>query len=293
MFFPLLILFSGICTGNTFQQDSLLNVKPCNHAAEIVTTYEDSLIFDNLVATFRNKEMSLNEYIISIAHFFIGTPYVSSTLEIDGEEWLVVNLREVDCITFVEYVAALSLCFAKKQYDFNNFTEMLMFLRYQSGKIDGYQSRLHYFSDWLIDNQNKGIVEIVSNRIGNATFDNKVNFMTSNAHLYRQLSDSTIIEQLKTVETRISSYSMKYITKDNIKNIENEINNGDIIAFATSIKGLDISHIGFAIFKNGQLFLLHASSENKKVEISALSLSDYLEKRKNITGILAGRVSVR
>ena len=258
---------------------------------EIYTTTNDTLIFNELCSNFRNKNLSLHEYIVSVGNFFIGTSYIASTLETDREEHLVINLHEMDCVTFVEYVTALSISFYKKQYKFENFVEILTMIRYRSGIIDGYTSRLHYFSEWLQNNTQKGFLNIVSNTIGDAIFDKKVNFMTANSHLYKQLKDSAVINQLKIIEDCISSYSIKYITKNNIKNIENEIKSGDIIAFTSSIKGLDVSHVGFAVHENGKLYLLHASSDTKKVEVTSLLLVDYIINRKNITGILIGRVS--
>jgi hypothetical protein len=262
---------------------------------EVVATDEDSLIFEILVNDFRDNELildglPLSEYIIRIGICFLRTPYVASTLEINEDECLVINLREMDCTTFVEYVTALALCFSAQKYDFSDFVNVLTNIRYRSGKIAGYASRLHYFSDWLQDNKIKGIINIVSDNIGNDMFDNKVNFMTSNSHLYKQLVDTTWMGQIKIIEADVSSKTMKYITKDYMKNIENKIYQGDIIALASSIKGLDISHVGFAIRRNGRLHLLHASSLNKKVEISSVPLDNYLNKHFHYSGILIGRV---
>lgn len=40
--------------------------------------------------------------------------------------------------------------------------------------------------------------------------------------------------------------------------------NGDIIAFTTSVKGLDITHVGIAEYIRGKLHLLHTSSTEKE-----------------------------
>jgi hypothetical protein len=257
---------------------------------DVDATEEDTLIFKQLINTLPDKILSLREYILHVGIFFIKTPYLSSTLEIEGEERLVINFRSMDCTTFVEYVTALALCFSNKKYEFDDFVKILTYIRYRSGNIDGYISRLHYFSDWLHDNNKKGIIDIVSNNTGDVVFDNTVDFMTSNPRLYKQLSDTFVIEQLKNIETNISTLSMKYITRDHIKNVENKIMDGDIIGFVSSLKGLDISHVGFVIRKSGKLHLLHASSLNKKVEISSLPLDDYLNKNFNYSGIVVGRI---
>ena len=67
------------------------------------------------------------------------------------------------------------------------------------------------------------------------------------------------------------------------------IQTGDIIALTSAIKGLDITHTGFAIRKeDGRIHLLHASSKGK-VEISELPLADYLQGIKHNTGIIVAR----
>jgi hypothetical protein len=74
-----------------------------------------------------------------------------------------------------------------------------------------------------------------------------------------------------------------------VKNIAGKIKNGDIIAITTKIKGLDISHTGFAVWKNKDLHLLHASQDAGKVVISRKNLSQYLLDNKNQSGIMVLR----
>jgi len=278
------------CTINSSKKDSSPVQAEKIPNFEILTSKKDSLIFYNLENQFKDKKLSVNEYIIAIGKYFSGTPYVASTLEIEGDEKLVVNLHEMDCTTFVEYVTALSLCFSENLFDFNDFAQMLAEIRYYDGKIIGYPSRLHYFSGWLQNNSKNGIIGIISDSIGNKVFDNKVNFMTSNSHLYRQLSDTALIKQLEIIEREVSLHKMRFITKDNISQIENSIKNGDIIAFASSVRGLDVSHVGFAINRAGKIHLMHASSGNKQVEITSVPLDEYLRKLSSVSGILVGRV---
>ena len=283
----LLFLMLWITTSSCTINSSKKNLSPIQSEKisnlEILTSEKDSLIFHNLANQFKDKELSVNDYIIDIGEHFSGTLYVTSTLETESGEKLVVNLREMDCTTFVEYVIALSLCFSENLFDFNDFAQMLVKVRYYDGKIDGYPSRLHYFSGWLQNNSKKGILDIVSDSIGNKVFDNKVNFMTSNSNLYRQLSDTALIRQLEITEREVSSHEMRYITKDNIPKIENSIKNGDIIAFASSIKGLDVSHVGFAVNRAGRIYFMHASSGNKQVEITSVPLDEYLRKLSSVT----------
>ena len=67
------------------------------------------------------------------------------------------------------------------------------------------------------------------------------------------------------------------------------IRDGDIIALATQIPGLDVTHTGIAIRgDDGRIHLLHASTEGR-VKVSEEPLADYLEGIKGNTGILVVR----
>ena len=62
---------------------------------------------------------------LEIGKFFLGTPYVTGTLETEGAEHLVVNLREYDCVTFVENVVALVYLVKSQEKSFKAFRRLL------------------------------------------------------------------------------------------------------------------------------------------------------------------------
>jgi len=233
---------------------------------------------------------STADLILALSGKFLGTPYVAHTLEVKEPEQLVINLAGMDCTTFVEHMLAMARAIRKGNVSFEDFSQILACIRYRGGVIDAYPSRLHYFTDWLHDNASKGILEIASNTIGNEVHDNHVAFMTANPGSYRQLENPAFVEKMKEVEKTVSAYEMNFIPKGKIKELENLIRNGDIIALTTDIDGLDVSHTGFAIFQNGRLHLLHASLRTNKVEITPVPLSQYLAPMRRVTGILVGRV---
>jgi len=68
------------------------------------------------------------------------------------------------------------------------------------------------------------------------------------------------------------------------------VQNGDLIAITTSIPGLDIAHVGLAIFVNERLHLFHASSTQKEVVISEETLQDYLKGITKNNGIIVARL---
>lgn len=231
--------------------------------------------------------------IVFFAEKLLGTPYKGGTLEAQGKETLTVNLREVDCTTFVETVLALTMASCSKEQDFDGFVSALRRVRYRGGVVDGYFSRLHYFSDWILDNEKKGIVKEVSRdfSINKQTLD--LHYMSSHPDSYAHLKNNPEgIEKIKAQEQKLTGISFCFMPTSlpNLKQTISKIKEGDIIAFVTSIDGLDVSHVGFAVRKGGKVGLLHASSVHKKVEIAALSLDEYMLSGKKITGIRILRV---
>ena len=101
----------------------------------------------------RLGNLPVNERIPSIARFFLGTPYQSNTLNVTREELPVINLHELDCVTFVENVLALAFLEQYNQQSTEAFVLNIIRLRYRNAEIVDYTSRLHYSSDWLYEMQ--------------------------------------------------------------------------------------------------------------------------------------------
>ena len=249
------------------------------------------MIFDSYIAyieTFKSDQIS--ELIIKTAHFFLNKPYVASTLEIEPEG-LVVNLREFDCTTFVETVLALSR--TVKLYDkptIENFCGQLLNIRYRRGSISDYTSRIHYFSDWIYENETREHVKDVTKEIGGDPYKLKLNFMSSHPDSYKQLkSNPGFVEIMRKKEAEISGrddYSV--ITEALISSCGKDMRDGDIVCFVTDIEGLDVSHVGF-IYNDGQLTFIHASTSAKKVIVNPQPLSVYIEKNKRNIGVMIAR----
>jgi len=248
----------------------------------------------NTIIQYANKnnlaDKTMPEIEIAIAKYFLDTPYLAKTLEINSEESLVVNLRKFDCTTYLENVISLSKCIKSKKTEIKDFTDILTKLRYKNGKINKYPSRLHYFTGWLLDNEKKQLISIVSNTFADDDFDAKVDFMSTHPQYYKQLKNEYLLAQIKETEKDISKAKLKFIPKEKIHLYEKYIKNGDIIAISTTIKGLDIAHVGIAYFPDDRLHLIHASSSQNKVTISQEPLEDYLKNFKKKNGILVARL---
>lgn len=261
---------------------------------------KDKEIFDKYVVYIKEKiSLPTGELIIESAKFFLGTPYVAHTLEIEPEG-LVINLRELDCTTFLETVYALVMTVRTEELTFENFCNKLKFLRYREGVINDYADRLHYTSDWIYTNEKKGLINRVVNcsnsELANGSNSDQIQFnlniMSARPDLYKQLKDNEkLIEKVKAREIFLSSLTHYYLPTGKIETNKQLLKNGDMVGFVTTLPGIDISHVGIIYFEGENLRFIHASSSHKKVVISEISLTDYLLKNPKNTGIIVARAA--
>ncbi|MCD8538972.1 MAG: DUF1460 domain-containing protein [Leadbetterella sp.] len=230
----------------------------------------------------------LNKTVVNVAEQFLGKPYVAATLE-KTPEALVINLEEFDCFTLVENVLALSLAKHSPEAGLDIYREYLQLLRYRDGVIDGYASRMHYFTDWARQAVHNGILEDITGEVGEVQ-EKPITFMSENRRLYPALAtDDKALAEVMEAEKALNENSFYYVPKAKFSEVEAFIEEGDIIAFTSVVKGLDVNHEGFAVRKGGKLHLLHASLDEKKVIISKETLQQYLDRIKKHTGIMIFR----
>ncbi len=253
----------------------------------------DSIIFRKFLNYSVQENLSrkpAGERVAAVGRFFLETPYVAFTLEAPGPEQLQINLHGLDCTTLVENALALSKMLVSKTQDFETYKSLLTSIRYRNGKLDGYPSRLHYASDWLTDNAQKGYLMFVNLGYQTSSMHPQVNFMSTHPTFYAALkADSTLIPAIIAQEDRVNQMSFPYLPKDKVSDKASSIRTGDIIAISTGLAGLDFSHLGIAFRQKGKIYLLHASSTGKKVLVSAKPLSEYLAGIKKHTGIVVVR----
>lgn len=245
-----------------------------------------------------SKRYSQADDVVSyFAKKFVGIPYVANTLEVNDEEQLVVNLRQMDCTTYVETVVSLALCVQNGQFTYQDYINALRNLRYRNGVIDGYGSRLHYFSDWIDNNENMGFVKEVQspNPPFSAIQVLNLDFMSKHPHSYKALRISPyLVEEIRETEINLNGKKMNYIPKSSLANtslLRKVIRNGDILAIVTNVKGLDIAHLGIALWRKDGLHMLHASSKQGKVVEDNNTLRTYLNGNKSFLGIRVLRLN--
>lgn len=270
---------------------SLCFVCPVSHSQEIVCSAADKNAFYTKISEIEGLHAKDNfgKTLTAVGKTFLGTPYVGQTLEIGEYEALVVNLQGMDCTTFVENVLVFALMLKNGQTSFDDFTHVLETVRYKNGVLDGYASRLHYFTEWIADNETKGSVKDITSEIGGTDIAKAINFMSTHRELYPHLKDEENFKKIQASEHYLNTRSICVLAQDKIEANEHLLQSGDIVALSTKIDGLDVTHTGILTReKDGRIHLLHASTTGQ-VEVSELPLVDYLKRIKSNTGIIVAR----
>lgn len=249
----------------------------------------DTTKITNVLLELEGANLTSPEAIVAAAGSkFLGTPYVGGTLE-GSPEQLTVNTDELDCTTFVETALALALTIESHRSSWRDYINNLENIRYRGGRVNGYASRLHYVSDWIVDNSHRGNLVEVTERVGRA--DSKVktlDFMSGHRSSYPALADSANFAGIKSVEVGFRSHKYPYIKAINLGTAR--LRDGDVVALTTNTAGLDVTHMGIVKMVDGVPHLMHASSKEKKVVVDKLSLADYM-KRNRTQGIRVIRIA--
>lgn len=258
--------------------------------------WEDSTRVADLLQQARQQPPNRN-MILFFARQFLGIPYVGHTLEVNKEEELVVNLRQLDCTTFVETVTALTLAFRHDGLGWDDYLQWLLTIRYNNGKLDGYCSRNHYFSQWIDSNTRLGLVneQTSASYPFTASHQLQLNFMSTHPDLYAMLKDKPDdVKKIAQLEKAVSGTKVRYIPASLLnesKRALKYVRDGDILALVTKKSGLDVSHVGFAEWgTDGKLHLLNASSIHKKVVLEPMTLYQYAQKHPSVLGIRVIRI---
>jgi hypothetical protein len=268
--------------------------------AKITEGAKDDSIFAARIHTakmLKYDTLPIGERVVAMGKLFLGTPYVAGTLDVDSpHENLVVNLRGFDCVTFYENMLALARVIRSYHNPTrHNFEDELTFLRYRNGKRYGFHSRLHYTIDYFYNNQQKGVLKIVTREVGSqyARYDDRaIDFMTTHRGSYRQLArnDAEYAAMLEIESDIHARKAFYYIPKQYVADIEKNIQTGDILGITTNVPGLDCSHTGIAVrMPDGRIHFMHASSLMGQVIISPEPLADYLTHSTHQTGIIVNR----
>ena len=241
---------------------------------------------------------SLGARAIRVGELAEGSPYTPSTLEAylkaggnPASEPLTLSLTQFDCVTLVEACLAVGRASAiPGDPTWERFALLVEQMRYRGGKREGYASRLHYFSEWISDGVARGLVKDLSPDLGGKVDDRPLRFMTEHRSSYPALADDKTFEDIRRMERSLDSVARRPVPVARIPKIMDGIQSGDVLAFATSIDGLDVTHAAFAYRdKQNVLRVLHAPLSGGVVEVTQRTLPEYVGAIRKATGILVAR----
>lgn len=229
--------------------------------------------------------------VLFYARKFKGIPYVASTLEKEDPEQLIINLKQLDCTTLVETTLALTMTKRQGKSTFEAYCKNLETIRYWHGKMNGYLSRLHYFTWWMHDNIDKGLIELVKDTTHfTAPINVQNHYMSAHPDKYKFLKlHPEWVDSIKHLEQQYNDPDGFFLPASKTLLPQKEltsIHNGDIVAIVTRKDGIDYSHLGFAVWgKDNHLHLLNASSIHHKVVEEPKTLYQYLKEHPSSIGI--------
>jgi len=257
--------------------------------------FEGREVFDRLLILARERrwsELPIGERIGAIGMALRQTPYVASTLELyDDREVCSVDFRGLDCVTFFELALAFARMLKRGAPTPETLLAEVTFLRYRGGRLTDYASRLHYLSDWFVDNQAKRVVRLITPELpGAERFTRRVNFMSTHPGAYRQLKASPDqVAKVVLVEAEINARVTHYLPKEKVAAAQRLLLTGDIVGITTTIDGLDCAHSGLC-YRDGAGVprLLHASTTQNAVILDE-DLATYVASVRTHSGVMVAR----
>lgn len=238
-----------------------------------------------------------------IGHSFIGTPYVAHTLECDtayafshraadgsAGEMLTIDLGALDCTTFVETAMAMAYTIGEGRSGWRDAMYNLEKIRYRHGVMNGYASRLHYICDWIMDNSAMGIIEDAVRRMDTGVkYEVKtIDYMSTHRDSYPVMADSVTYERIRDVEDGYRNHRFGYLKARSLgdKSVQAQLREGDILCFTSTLKDLDVTHLGILTRgDDGKWHVMHASSTLGKVVVSDETIDRFVQRNRHWTGV--------
>lgn len=260
-----------------------------------LTSWTETLRKEHLT----NPATPLGRAAVRVGELAVGTPYVAFTLEEylraggspTATEPLYLSLTRFDCVSLVESCLAVArVADDAASPTWEEFGREIERMRYRAGIRGSYASRLHYFSEWISDGEKRGLVRDLGAELGGIEDARRLRFMTEHRTSYPGLADDSVFQAIGAMERSLDDKPRRVIPTDRIDAVSDRIETGDVLAFATSIPGLDVSHAAFAYRDaSGVLRVLHAPLSGGAVEVTRTTLPEYVAAIRRATGILVAR----
>lgn len=240
----------------------------------------------------------LGPAVARVGELALGAPYAANTLEAylaDGgspdAEPLTLHLLKFDCVSLVEAALAVArTAAAGPDAGWDRFAAEIERMRYRGGVRRDYASRLHYFSEWMADGARRGLVRDLGAELGGQPDARPLRFMSEHRASYAALASDAAFQAIVAHERRLDASPRSLIARARIPEIQDRLQTGDVLAFATHIAGLDVTHTGLAYrSRDGVMRVLHAPLSGGVVQVSPGTVADYVNGLRSATGILAAR----
>ncbi|MBZ0155265.1 MAG: DUF1460 domain-containing protein [Alphaproteobacteria bacterium] len=204
--------------------------------------------------------------IVFLSGHFLDTAYRESTLTGDSStpEKLVVNLKEVDCFTFIDYIEAMRL-----SSSFDEFVQKLKGVRYRDGTVS-YENRNHFFTDWSTYNAEH--VTDSTARIGGCRT------VIMQKRLNEREDGSLLLQDIPAKNRNVAFIPSPAVDRE----IIDVLRTGDYLGIYSGISGLDVSHVGIFIRAGGKIYLRHASSARRVRKVVDQEFERYLKSKPGI-----------
>ena len=266
-------------------------------AQEQMQHFEGKEIFDRIITKSSAdgwKRLPIGELIGKIALELKDTPYVGFTLEVSKDiEACVVNLKGLDCVTFFEDSLCMARMIKRGKRSPEELINEVRLTRYRGGKMGDFTTRLHYTTDWFVDNEAKGVVKILTPELpGAEPFTQKVGIMSKHPENYRQLAaHPELIDKIRATEEEINARSLKYLPMSKLEAAEHLLQTGDIVGVSTTAEGIDIAHTGLCIKdEQGVVHFMDAASSKRNMKVTIEpQISKCLNWSPRLTGVMFAR----
>jgi hypothetical protein len=259
--------------------------------------------FDGWTAELRTAQLAdrsvpLGSATAHVAALAVGTPYEAHLLDAylrpgDGPvtEPLTLSLTRFASNSFVEScVAVARAARVGGTPTWKGFGREVERMRYRNGLRGDYTTRLHYFSEWVADGDTRSLVRDVGFALGGVEDRRPLRFMSEHRDSYVALANDRVFASVKEMEKRLDPVSRRVIPTARIPEVEDRIQNGDVIGFATNTPGLDVTHCAIAVRdKRGVLRVVYPPLNGGAVEASRNSLPEYVAQLRDATGIMVAR----
>ena len=275
---------------------------PKNHAPRLPlnTVFKGESKFYAIIAKAERegwRKLPIGERTMRVARELVGVPYTGYTLEVDDRiESPVVNLGGMDCWTYYENALAISrlLTYKPGPYKPTDMLQMVEIERYRNGVCNGgYLSRMHHLEEVFYDNQRRGYAVNITPRIpGAQRLNREIREMTVQWKSYRYLKNNpALVEPMGRVEAWVSKLPVYHVPKNEVRDAEKYLQNGDICAITSNWKYGYTSHVGLIMRVNGRAIFCHATSDRSKGRMTIIDrpITDYLNGSSKHAGMIICR----